>query len=791
MKAKSFILFFLLIICLLFPMQHIAVSQEDKSPPEQGFVETQSAQADGFDLPPMGMDIMLGQAVEERALINRAKDPSSIEGITETALPINAVIYYVDADSACTSSTCAGTSWATANRELFDALSKAVSGDFIVVANGTYKPGYWSCTPTCSVLRNQTNSFVLKAGVQVYGGYAGNGAANPNERNLSKYASILSGNIGDTASNTDNCYHVVTAVSLSPAPLLDGFTIEKGYAGGSETYENDGGGMLVDNCSPTIVNCIFRNNYSVRAGGALKLASGHFANVYQCVFQNNQSAVLGGAIDVENYIGGVDNPYIFQCTFSGNNSAGGGAISLYHTGPDIRNCILWGNTAVNGSQMHVIEADAYIRYTDLQGGVAGIYQYIGNITPTQVTNIDPLFTANLNLSSTSPCIDAGHNSYTGGYTPLDLNGQPRFFDVATVPDTGYGTPPIVDLGAYEAQPPAAPSNLQVAGTCTGALLTWTDNSNNETGFHIKWAASASGPWYPVTTVPANTTTYTDIYNSPTNCYVVMAHNDFGYSASTDIECADLLYPYIHSLVRQYYLSILDREPDAGGWDYWTAEICRIQNLGINVGEGFQAEARLFFNSAEYIAKGKTNSQFVTDLYQTFLQREPDAGGLAYWVGQLSCLTRGMLITQFAYSAEFKTYLTGLFGADTTRPENNMVNDFYRGILRRLPDDDGFNDWLGQMRTAQCTSAQAVEDLSYELSLLFVQSGEYIAKGRSNVGYIEDLYNAILRRGADCGGFTAWVNNLNTMTRVQVLQAFTASPDFQTRVEAVIAAGCLP
>jgi hypothetical protein len=121
----------------------------------------------------------------------------------------------------------------------------------------------------------------------------------------------------------------------------------------------------------------------------------------------------------------------------------------------------------------------------------------------------------------------------------------------------------------------------------------------------------------------------------------------------------------------------------------------------------------------------------------------------------------------------------------------MVNDFYRGILGRLPDDGGFNEWLGRMRTAQCIGAAAVEDLSYELALLFVQSGEYTAKGRNNVGYIEDLYNAILRRGADCGGFTAWVDNLNSMTRVQVLQAFTASPEFQTRVDAVIAAGCLP
>ena len=246
------------------------------------------------------------------------------------------------------------------------------------------------------------------------------------------------------------------------------------------------------------------------------------------------------------------------------------------------------------------------------------------------------------------------------------------------------------------------------------------------------------------------------------------------------------------LVREYYLDILDREPDQGGWDYWASEIERINSLGIYLGEGFQAEARFFFNCQEYKDKNKTEIEFVTDLYQTFLQREPDPTGLTYWVGQLSCMTRNMLITQFAYSDEFKQYMMNLFGPDTTRPENNMVNDFYRGFMNRFPDDSGFNAWLVQMRQAQCTGPQAVQDLSYQLSLLFIQSAEYIGRNRNNTEYVEDLYNAILRRGADCGGFTAWVSNLDSgMTRVQLLQLFTTSPEFQTRVEAVIAAGCLP
>ena len=96
-----------------------------------------------------------------------------------------------------------------------------------------------------------------------------------------------------------------------------------------------------------------------------------------------------------------------------------------------------------------------------------------------------------------------------------------------------------------------------------------------------------------------------------------------------------------------------------------------------------------------------------------------------------------------------------------------------------------------MRIAQCQGAQAVRDLSYQISIAFIQSAEYTARNRTNGEYVEDLYNAILRRGADPAGFQAWVNNLNTMSRQQVLQGFTNSVEFQTRVNAVIAAGCLP
>ena len=151
----------------------------------------------------------------------------------------------------------------------------------------------------------------------------------------------------------------------------------------------------------------------------------------------------------------------------------------------------------------------------------------------------------------------------------------------------------------------------------------------------------------------------------------------------------------------------------------------------------------------------------------------------------------MLITSFAYSPEFTSYMTSLFGPDTTRPENNLLNDLYRGFLSRFPDTGGYNSFCCRCAPPSARERRQSRDLCYQISLAFIQSAEYTARNRTDEEYVEDLYNAILRRGADLAGYLAWVSTLNTMSRQQVLQAFTNSAEFQTRVDAVIAAGCLP
>ncbi len=249
-----------------------------------------------------------------------------------------------------------------------------------------------------------------------------------------------------------------------------------------------------------------------------------------------------------------------------------------------------------------------------------------------------------------------------------------------------------------------------------------------------------------------------------------------------------------SLVTHYYRSILRRAPDAGGKTFWDAEAARVQALGVNVNEVWFALAGSFYGSAEYAAQGRDNAGYVTDMYNTFFNRAPDAAGLTYWAGLLaSGMPREVVLASFMFSSEFTTFTQAIFGAAATRKEVDTVVDFYRGILGRLPDDGGFGYWLQLFRQAQCQGAGAVSAQAESISSQYANSPEYGARNRSNAQFVGDMYNAFLRRGGDLAGVQYWLGQLDSgaRSRQDVRQNFVASAEFSSRVASVIAQGCLP
>ncbi|HYJ86651.1 MAG TPA: DUF4214 domain-containing protein [Pyrinomonadaceae bacterium] len=69
-----------------------------------------------------------------------------------------------------------------------------------------------------------------------------------------------------------------------------------------------------------------------------------------------------------------------------------------------------------------------------------------------------------------------------------------------------------------------------------------------------------------------------------------------------------------------------------------------------------------FNSTEYISLTTTNPNYVTDLYEAYLQRAPDQDGYAFWLGGLNGgASRANLRQGFADSLEFHDHVSALCG----------------------------------------------------------------------------------------------------------------------------------
>lgn len=161
------------------------------------------------------------------------------------------------------------------------------------------------------------------------------------------------------------------------------------------------------------------------------------ATIAGCVVAGNTASQGAGVFCSYN-----SEVIVSSCTLSGNSaSSEGGAVYCAQNGSVvITNSVLWGD---GPEEIYVLSGTVVATHCDVQGGWAGL----GNVSE------DPLF-ANPNegdyrLSLESPCIDAGDNDAVPGDVTKDLDGLPRFVDYPTVDDTGNGTPPIVDMGAYE------------------------------------------------------------------------------------------------------------------------------------------------------------------------------------------------------------------------------------------------------------------------------------------------------------------------------------------------------
>ncbi len=249
-----------------------------------------------------------------------------------------------------------GTSWTHAYTNLQSALSDTCTE--IWIAAGKYTPGI-----------NPEDTFALKSGIAVYGGFAGAETA-LEQRDWVNNPTILSGDLlgNDTYTSTsnhddldksDNAHRVVTIASITNT-TLDGFIIEGGAANGpiasydpnlgNEDRNRKGAGIYNFESNPTLRNLVIRNNYAQVDGGGMHNFAGS-PSLINVRFESNKadkpdsnSNGYGGGMHSER-----SSPSLTNVHFENNYAIRGGALSTTDgVSPKITDGKFIGNRANSG-----------------------------------------------------------------------------------------------------------------------------------------------------------------------------------------------------------------------------------------------------------------------------------------------------------------------------------------------------------------------------------------------------------------------------------------------------------
>lgn len=189
------------------------------------------------------------------------------------------------------------------------------------------------------------------------------------------------------------------------------------------TFLNNELAMMNSGSSPVVTSCAFIGNHDGPSCNGGAVWNGNSNPLFRnCIFSGNTSMAGGGAL--ANYI--ASSPSLTGCTFSGN-SANDAGVAIYSSGAGsgvtLRNCIVWGTSAVG-----LIQGPANITYSDVLGG----YEGDGNF------DLEPLFVDadgpdntpgteddDLHLLPESPCINTGDPAFVQEPEETDLDGDLR------------------------------------------------------------------------------------------------------------------------------------------------------------------------------------------------------------------------------------------------------------------------------------------------------------------------------------------------------------------------------
>ncbi len=235
----------------------------------------------------------------------------------------------------------------------------------------------------------------------------------------------------------------------------------------------------------------------------------------------------------------------------------------------------------------------------------------------------------------------------------------------------------------------APRAVAATGSGTDLTITWlAPTSGTPTSYDVQ-VSSDDGPWQHLGTVTGLAKAVSlgeGVHRFQVRARDADGVGPWGKSLPIGVSNTVVRPLALDGQVSRLYRAYFQRDPDAAGFVYW-----RDQRAG---GNGLESVSDAFAASPEFQATygALDNGAFVDLVYGNVLGRPADPSGRAYWLGQLAAgASRGQVMVGFSESTEFVVN-TGT--VQSRPPLEDEVYRVYLAFFLREPDAGGLDYWVG-------------------------------------------------------------------------------------------------
>jgi hypothetical protein len=257
-----------------------------------------------------------------------------------------------------------------------------------------------------------------------------------------------------------------------------------------------------------------------------------------------------------------------------------------------------------------------------------------------------------------------------------------------------------------------------------------------------------------------------VLGSPSTANLTIVDNDSGTPTSNPINDSRIF-------VRQHYLDFLEREPDLGGWDYWTSEITKcgidaacIDDRRISVSAAFFIEQE-FQNTGFYVYRVRRAS-FGTQA--NLAQYVNDRGLIGSGTAAEKVVFTDAWVQQPEFLAKYPVALTG--------PQ------FVDALLTTVKQGSGVD--LAAQRDALVADYGANGSRS-RIVRAVVDNAAFVG-AEYNPAFVLAQYFGYLRRDPETGGYLFWLDILNNKQPNNfrgMVCSFLTSAEYQERFSPVV------